>query len=147
MSQIEFYFASFLSLLWIPKKIVLEWTPKYWTSNTPNIGCPNIELYEHHILAQIRTSNMSNITKNWTVCEHRTVCSKTIQDHLSFVYVLKKRICLFLQQRTEILYYFSWDFLGETKKSTLSRKKAFYWQMKTAEKRILIYNTQEEIRS
>ena len=32
---------------------------------------------EHHILAQNRTSNMSNITKNWTVCEHQTVCSKT----------------------------------------------------------------------
>ena len=32
---------------------------------------------EHHILAQNLTSNMSNITKNRTVREHRTVRSKT----------------------------------------------------------------------
>ena len=37
--------------------LVLEWTPKYRTSNTPNI-----ELSEHHILAQNQTLNMSNIT-------------------------------------------------------------------------------------
>ena len=37
----------------------------------------NIEFSEHHILAQNRTSNMSNITKNRTVREHRTVHSKT----------------------------------------------------------------------
>ena len=59
------------------EQVVLEWTPKYQTSNTPNIECPNIELSEHHILAQNQTSNMSNITKNQTVCEHQTVCSKT----------------------------------------------------------------------
>ena len=57
--------------------IVLERTPKYRTSNTPNIECPNIELSEHHILAQNRTSNMSNITKTRTVREHQTVSSKT----------------------------------------------------------------------
>ena len=32
---------------------------------------------EHHILVQNWTSNMSNITKNKTVCEHLTVRSKT----------------------------------------------------------------------
>ena len=58
--------------------LVLEWTPKYQTSNTPNIECPNIELSKHHIWAQNWTSNMSNITKNWTVREHQTVRSKTI---------------------------------------------------------------------
>ena len=52
--------------------LVLERTPKYQTSNTPNI-----ELSKHHILAQNRTSNMSNITKNRTIREHQTVCSKT----------------------------------------------------------------------
>ena len=60
--------------------VVLERTPKYQTPNTLNIECPNIELSEHHILAQNRTSNMSNmlnITKNRTVGEHRTVHSKT----------------------------------------------------------------------
>ena len=57
--------------------LVLEQTPKYWTSNTPNIDCPNIELSEHHILAQNRTLNMLNITKIRMVCEHQTVCSKT----------------------------------------------------------------------
>ena len=57
--------------------LVLERTPKYWTSNTPNIEYPNIELSKHHILAQNRTSNMSNITKTWTVREHQTVSSKT----------------------------------------------------------------------
>ena len=57
--------------------IVLERTPKYWILNTPNIECPNIELSEHHILAQNWTSNISNITKNWTVHKHRTVHSKT----------------------------------------------------------------------
>ena len=57
--------------------LVLERTPKYRTSNTPNIECLNIELSERHILAQNRTSNMSNITKNETVRKHRTVCSKT----------------------------------------------------------------------
>ena len=57
--------------------LVLEWTPKYWTSNTMNIECLNIELSEHHILAQYQTLNMSNITKNRTVREHQTVCSKT----------------------------------------------------------------------
>ena len=36
--------------------LVLEWTPKYRTSNTPNIECLNIELSKHHILAQNRTS-------------------------------------------------------------------------------------------
>ena len=56
-------------------KLVLEWTPKYRTSN---IECPNIELSKHHILVQNQTSNMSNITKNWIVREHQTVCSKTI---------------------------------------------------------------------
>ncbi len=59
------------------QKLVLERTPKYRTSNTPNIECPNIELSEHHILAQNRTSNMSNITKTRTVREHQTVSSKT----------------------------------------------------------------------
>ena len=29
--------------------VVLEWTPKYWSLNTPNIECPNIKLSEHHI--------------------------------------------------------------------------------------------------
>ena len=57
---------------------------KYSTSNTLNIECPNIELSEHHILAQNRTSNMSNITKNWTVCEHRTVRSKSM--HLTSIW-------------------------------------------------------------
>ena len=57
-------------------ELVLERTSKYRTSNTPNIECPNVELYEHHILAQNRTSNMSNITKNRTVREHQTVSSK-----------------------------------------------------------------------
>ena len=38
--------------------IVLEWTPKYWTSNTPNIECLKIELSEHHILVQNRTLNI-----------------------------------------------------------------------------------------
>ena len=42
----------------------LERTTKYQTSNTMNIECLNIELSEHHILVQNRTSNMSNITKN-----------------------------------------------------------------------------------
>ena len=55
----------------------MEQTLKYRTSNTPNIECPNIELSEHHILAQNRTSNMSNITKKRTVREHQTVHSKT----------------------------------------------------------------------
>ena len=45
--------------------------------------CPNIELSEHHILAQNQTSNMSNITKNGTVCKHRTVHSNT-NKYLSF---------------------------------------------------------------
>ena len=53
--------------------VVLDRTPKYQTSNTPNIECPNIELSEHHILDQNRTSNMSNITKNQTVREHQTI--------------------------------------------------------------------------
>ena len=57
--------------------LVLERTPKYRTSNTPNIECLNIKLSEHHILAQNRTSNMSNITKTRTVREHQTVSSKT----------------------------------------------------------------------
>ena len=57
--------------------LVLERTPKYRTSNTPNIEIPNIELSKHHILAQNRTLKMSNITKNQTVQEHQTVCSKT----------------------------------------------------------------------
>ena len=56
-------------------RLVLEQTPKYRTPNTPSIECLNIELSEHHILAQNRTSN---ITKNWTVREHQTVHSKTI---------------------------------------------------------------------
>ena len=30
--------------------IVLEWIPKYWTSNILIIECPNIELSEPHIL-------------------------------------------------------------------------------------------------
>ena len=55
----------------------MERTPKYRTSNTLNIDCPNIELSEHHILAQNQTLNMSNITRNWTVRKHRTFCSKT----------------------------------------------------------------------
>ena len=59
------------------KELVLEQTPKYRTSNIPNIECPNIELSEHHILAQNRTSNMSNITKTQTVRKHQTVSSKT----------------------------------------------------------------------
>ena len=61
------------NIIWLVlSKLVLERTPKYQTSNTPNI-----ELSEHHILAQNRTSNKSNITKNWTVCEHQIVSSKT----------------------------------------------------------------------
>ena len=36
-----------------------------------HIECPNIELSEHHILAQNWTSNMLNITKNWTVRKHQ----------------------------------------------------------------------------
>ena len=44
--------------------LVLERTPKYQTSNTTNIEYLNVGLSEHHILAQDRTSNMSNITKN-----------------------------------------------------------------------------------
>ena len=35
--------------------------------------------YEHHILGQNWTSNISSITKDWTVHEHWTVRSKTIQ--------------------------------------------------------------------
>ena len=62
---------------WEPFLLVLEWTPKYQISNTPNIECLNIEHSEHHILAQNQTSNMSNITKNWTIREHWTVHSKT----------------------------------------------------------------------
>ena len=66
----------YLIFIWqIIKTLVLERTPKYRTSNTPNIECPNIELSEHHILAQNRTLNMLNITKNRTVREHQTVCS------------------------------------------------------------------------
>ena len=34
-------------------------------------------LSEHPFFSQNRTSNHPNITKNWTVREHRTVCSKT----------------------------------------------------------------------
>ena len=45
--------------------------------NSKNIECPNIELSKHHILAQNRTWNMSNITKKRTVREHQTVCSNT----------------------------------------------------------------------
>ena len=44
--------------------LVLEQTLKYQTLNTPNNECLNNELSEHHILAQNRTLNMSNITKN-----------------------------------------------------------------------------------
>ena len=62
--------------------VVLEWTQKYWTSNTPNIECPNLELSKHHILAQNWTSNMLNITKKWTVREHQTVCSKTSRKYI-----------------------------------------------------------------
>ena len=61
--------------------LVLERTPKYRTSNTPNIERLNIELSEHHILAQNRTLNMSNISKNRTVLEHQTVCS-TSEHHI-----------------------------------------------------------------
>ena len=50
--------------------------------------CLNIELSEHHILAQNRTSDMSNITKNRTVREHRTVRSKT-NIYLSFIIPVK----------------------------------------------------------
>ena len=50
--------------------LVLERTPKYRTLNTPNIECLNIKLSKHHILAQNRTLNMSNITKTRTVHEH-----------------------------------------------------------------------------
>ena len=56
---------------------VLEQTPKYQTLNTPNIECQNIELSEHHIVAQNQTLNMLYITKNQTVCEHQSVSSKT----------------------------------------------------------------------
>ena len=41
-------------------RVVLEQTPKYRTLNTPNIECPNIELSEHHILAQ-KTEQFANI--------------------------------------------------------------------------------------
>ena len=67
--------------MWVNFQLVryfrLEQTPKYQTLNTPNIECPNIELSEHHILAQNQTSNMLNVTKNWTVRKHWTVHSKT----------------------------------------------------------------------
>ena len=72
--------------------LVLEWTPKYQTSNTPNIDCPSIELSEHHILAQNRTSNMSNITKNWTVYEHRTVRSKTNEKSYFAIYIFDRML-------------------------------------------------------
>ena len=77
--------------------LVLERTPKYRTSNTPNIECPNIELSEHHILAQNWTSNMSNITKNWTVHEHPTVRSKTSFHLLQnfWKYNFSSKICNF----------------------------------------------------
>ena len=29
------------------KKVVLEWTPNYWTLNTSNIDTPNFERFEH----------------------------------------------------------------------------------------------------
>ena len=53
--------------------IVLEKTPKYRTSNTPNIECPNIEHSKHHIFAQYRISNMSIVehhkkpNSSWTL--------------------------------------------------------------------------------
>ena len=65
--------------MYVIAPLVFEQTLKYWTSNTPIIECQNNELSEHHILDQNWTSNMSNITKNWTVREHWTVRSKTNQ--------------------------------------------------------------------
>ena len=73
--NLNFLFSTRNLVQWYP--IVLERTPKYQTSNTPNIECSNIEHSEHHILAQNRTSNMSNITKTRTVRKHQTVSSKT----------------------------------------------------------------------
>ena len=78
---LEFWYGknilAFIPTIFYYYIVVLERTPKYQTSNTSNIDCPNIELSEHHILAQNRISNMSNITRNWTVSEHQTVCFKT----------------------------------------------------------------------
>ena len=87
---------SYITLPWWNKfdlQLALERTPKYRTWNTPNIECLNIELSEHDILAQNQTSNMSNITKNRTVREHQTVCSKSslvtyITTGLNFEYFL-----------------------------------------------------------
>ena len=75
------------------KREVLERTPKYLTLNTQIIEYPNIELSKHHILAQNRTSNMSNITKNWTVCEHRIVRSKT-RNSCELLYLVHQAINL-----------------------------------------------------
>mgnify|MGYP000997301487 CR=1 FL=1 len=96
----------------------MERTPKYRTSNTRNIECPNIELSEHHILAQNRTSNMSNITKNRTVCELRTVHSKTSTYELLKIKIFKLQThllwsCIFVVTSlkmtslrvTSLLYY------------------------------------------
>ena len=60
---------------------MLERTPKYRTSNTPNIECPNIELSEHHILAQNRTSNMLNITKNQTCLQTSNCLCQDLSSH------------------------------------------------------------------
>ena len=57
--------------------LVFERTHKYWTLNTLNIEWLNIELSEHHILAQNRTLKYVEHHKNQTVCEHQTVNSKT----------------------------------------------------------------------
>ena len=65
----------------------MEQTPECQTLNTTNIECPNIKLSKHHILVQNRTSNMSNITKNWTVHENHTVHSKTSKHLTKFHWV------------------------------------------------------------
>ena len=75
--SISFYIKYLQSTCQHVYRIVLERTPKYRTSTSLNIECPNIKLSEKHILAQNQTSNMSNITKNRTVREHRTVRSMT----------------------------------------------------------------------
>ena len=61
--------------------LVLEWTSKYQTSNTLNIECLNIELSEHHILAQNRTSNMSNITKTEQFTDIKLYVLRLVWSH------------------------------------------------------------------